>query len=124
FSAPVYDDGDWRGVLIATLGADSAFGEVRMEDVARHGSTALLGPRDNDRSTEEHPPLPTDFAFLVHRGLRHGEERALDPRIAARLRAEFGAAAPPGEQFKLCYAPPLMDRRYRDPMRGFEGEWL
>jgi serine/threonine-protein kinase len=126
-STPVLDQrGTFVGIMVGTLSAKSAFGAVRMEETPQSGRviTALIGPRGNDRERGPDAPAPTDFAFLVHPGMDRGVEYPARVRAAAELRERFGLAAPPGRQLSLQYARALQLADYRDPIPGFEGEWL
>ena len=127
-SVPVMsDDGGQLGVFAVTVSARGAFGGVRIqEDLTGSGrvTTALLGPRGNDRGAGPERSLPSDFTFLVHPGLGHGAEYALGAPSPSLLRTAFGPAGPPGEQFSLQYVPPLQVGDFRDPIPGFEGSWL
>jgi hypothetical protein len=126
-SVPVMRGGEQLGVLAATLNARDAFGAVRIqEELAGSGrvTTALLGPRGNDRGARPYSPFDADFTFLVHPGLGRGAEHALRVPSPSQLRAAFGPPAPPGEQFALQYLPPLKIAGYRDPIPGFAGPSL
>jgi serine/threonine-protein kinase len=127
-STPVLDAGGaLSGLLAATLDAKAAFGAVRMESTATGGepiTTALLGPRGVDRGDGPEAPTSSRFTVLVHAGVRKGTEYTVATPTPAALRAAFGPAAPPGEQFALEYVPPLILADYRDPVPGFEGRWL
>jgi hypothetical protein len=129
-SAPVLDDsGREIGLVVGTLNAKSAFGAVRMEDPAQngHGSriiTALIGPRGNDRAGGPDAPAPSDFTFLVHPGIDRGVEYRMRTPSPETLRNSFGLSAPPGRQLSLRYRTALRFTHYRDPVPGFEGEWL
>jgi serine/threonine-protein kinase len=122
-ATPVFSGGLWRGSLVAMIDAKSAFGEVRMDDAADTRITALLGPRDNERDAPEGAPLPNGFSFLVHPGLPDGREFTL-AALGPVLQARFGAAAPPGRQFTLRYAPPFTSSDFRDPVPNFGGSCL
>jgi hypothetical protein len=64
---------------------------------------------------------PKIFVFLIHDGIRRGEEvRAPD---SPALRAASRLAAPPGEQFTLSTEAPRTEANYRDPVPGYEGLW-
>jgi hypothetical protein len=125
-SAPVMDRGRQIGLVVGTLSAKSAFGAVRMEDSPQSGPiiTTLVGPRGNDRAAGPDAPAPSDFTFLVHPGMGRGAAHALAAPSPSALRAAFGLSAPPGQQFSLQYVRALQLRSYRDPVPGFDGEWL
>lgn len=119
-SAPLFDRERWVGALVAVIPADSVFGKVRMHDAGSGRVMALLGPRDVDRGAA--PTRAERFVFLVHDGLRSGEE-VLATRAPA-LAAAFDHASAPGEQFSLKYVRPHQETYYEDPVRGFDGTWL
>jgi hypothetical protein len=121
-STPLYDGEEYRGIMVALIAADSAFGRLRMKDENGSGRiTALIGPRDVERDQPRQLGEPKHFVFLIHDGIRRGEEiRA--PDIPA-LRAASRVAAPPGQQFALSTEAPHTDANYRDPVPGYEGPW-
>lgn len=121
-SAPLLSSaGEWVGVILAIIQADSAFGEVQLQDPEGGHLTALLGPRDRDR--HDAAPAP-DFTFLVHDGLVDRVEHVLHEPSPAALRSAFGALEDPCQQFKLRKIPPVTLIDYRDPVPGFSGRWL
>jgi serine/threonine-protein kinase len=128
FSVPVLDEeGQQLGLIAAPFNAKGgAFGPVPMEDFAGSGRivTALLAPRGNDRIAGPNAPPPSDFTFLVHPGMSRGAEHTLRAPSGHQLRAAFGPAGAPGEQYALQYVPPLKLSDYRDPIPGFSGSWL
>jgi hypothetical protein len=128
FSTPLLqDDCTLQGVFVITFGAKAVFGAIRMEETSLETeriTTALVGPRGNDRGAGPDTPAPSRYTFLAHPGLDRGVEYPLDAPSPERLHHAFGAPAPPGEQFVLEYVPPLTERTYRDPVPGFAGEWL
>jgi hypothetical protein len=126
-STPVLDEGGTQiGLFVGTLSAKSAFGAVRMEESPQSGRiiTALIGPRGNDRAHGPDAAAPSDFAFLVHPGMDRGVEYPVRAPEPAVLRQRFGLSAPPGQQLSLQYARALQLVDYRDPVPGFEGDWL
>jgi hypothetical protein len=129
FATPLLreDDCALQGVFVITYGAKAVFGAVRMEETSLETdriTTALVGPRGNDRGAGPDPRTPSRYTFLAHPGLDHGAEYPLDAPSPEQLHRAFGEPAPPGEQFVLEYVPPLTERSYRDPVPGFAGEWL
>jgi eukaryotic-like serine/threonine-protein kinase len=129
FATPLVRDDDCalQGVFVITYGAKAVFGAVRMEGTfleTERITTALVGPRGNDRGAGPDPATPSRYTFLAHPGLDHGAEYAMDAPSPEQLHRGFGAPAPPGEQFVMEYVPPLTERSYRDPVPGFAGEWL
>src|SRR5581483_5142277 len=44
--------------------------------------------------------------------------------VAPMLRAAFRSVGPPGHQFSLRYDPPVRFPGFRNPIPGFEGDWL
>jgi eukaryotic-like serine/threonine-protein kinase len=121
-SAPLFEDGRWVGALVAMVPAASVFGKVRMQDAEGGRVSTLLGPRDVDRSEPHRAREHERFVFLVHDGLRDGEEVAA-ARVPA-LNAALQHASAPGAQFSLKYVRPHQEAEYEDPVRGFEGSWL
>ena len=129
-STPVLDEhGVQIGLVVGTLNAKSVFGAVRMEDAAQSGQrgniiTALIGPRGNDRAQGPDAPAPSDFTFVVHPGMDRGVEYPMRTPTPDTLRKHFGVSAAPGRQLSLRYPAALQFTDYRDPIPGFEGEWL
>jgi eukaryotic-like serine/threonine-protein kinase len=127
FSAPIRaSDGAELGVLLATLRASSVFGAVRMADAAQGAriTTALIGPRGRDRNSPVVDPRQSEFTFLVHPGLDRGDEYRLAAPVASLLRTGFRSGGVPGQQFSLRYDPPVRLPGFRDPIPGFDGDWL
>jgi hypothetical protein len=114
-SSPVYDgEGAWLGVLVATLGTDSALGQLRLGDPSDPRRTAVLvAPRDRSRGGRD---ARSEHVIVLHDGLVHGSEIAID---SPRLR-ELRAGARPGP----VESEAIVDAAHRDPVRGFEGAWL
>jgi hypothetical protein len=126
-STPVLDaHGTQIGLVVGTLSAKSAFGDVRMEESPQSGRifTALIGPRGNDRARGPDAAAPSDFSFLVHPGMASGVEYTVRAPAPSVLRQRFGLSAGPGQQLSLQYAQALQLVDYRDPIPGFDGEWL
>jgi serine/threonine-protein kinase len=120
-AAPLLRDGVWVGAYVGTIQADSAFGEVQLQDPEGDRSTALLGPRDVDRHEET---LPSALTLLVHDGLVDKVEHMLAEPLFTSVAEAFGEPRDPCGQFKLRKAAPLTIADYRDPVPGFEGRWL
>ena len=121
-SAPLFDGGEWVGVLVAVVHANPAFGRVRMRD-ENDGNriTALIGPRDIDREEAPAPPRPDHYVVLVHDGLTRGAEvRAPNSRA---LKDAVRAATTPDRQFSLTQHTAFTDSSYLDPVRGHAGAW-
>jgi serine/threonine-protein kinase len=112
FAVPVLgSSGEWLGVVVGSLGVASALGQVGMHDARGVGHlVALLGPRDRDRAA----PQVTRLDFIIHPHLEHGREVAVEDRTHAIL--HLALTAPPGEQFALRWAPPLLLSDYHDPL--------
>lgn len=111
------------GVFFAGRSASSTLGEVQISELGGSGqSTVLFGPRDRDRPER---PLPAASAFhvVVHEKLRLGDERAMDRRLALRLSARFGPAAPAGRQFESPVTRPYNDSDYADTLDP-HSRWL
>jgi len=121
-SAPLLDaTGQWVGVLMASIVAAPAFGEVELQDPDGEQLTALLGPRGVERDGQE---AREDFIYLVHSGLPSSLEYQLDEPARALLDRHFAFAPDPCRQFELVRATPLLSTSYTDPLPGFEGNWL
>jgi eukaryotic-like serine/threonine-protein kinase len=129
FATPLVRDEDCalQGVFVITYMAKAVFGAVRMDETSLETeriTTALVGPRGNDRGAGPDSRTPSRYTFLAHPGLDHGAEYPMDAPSPEQLHRGFGAPAPPGEQFVMEYVLPLTERTYRDPVPGFAGEWL
>lgn len=120
-SAPLFEGGVWAGVLVAVVAADPAFGRVRMRD-EHEGSriTALIGPRDIDRGEKPDALKLQRLVVVVHDGMIRGEE--IPVRDGAALKAA-GKAAATEHPFSLPALPAITTPNYRDPVRGYEGDW-
>jgi hypothetical protein len=105
--------------VAATISSDKMLGLVRLAEEHPHRITALLGPRDRERS-QTNQALPSGFTFVAHPGLSRGQEYQLREPAPQRIRDALGIPASPEA---LRYAAPLRVRDYRDPLPGFEGNW-
>jgi eukaryotic-like serine/threonine-protein kinase len=116
-AAPVFDRaGVWIGVVELGQAADSAIGQIRMQDSSESGRiVALLGPRGKDRLDPD-TRQAVDFDFIVHPRLEMGSEVAVQEPVRLLLQRAFSATVTPGEQFSLRWAPPLLLSDYRDPL--------
>jgi len=116
-SAPVFDDaGAYVGVVVASQTADSAIGQVRLQDASDSGRVvALLGPRGRDR-VDSATPQRQSFDFIVHPRLQYGHEVLVQESIRRSLERAFGSDITPGDQFSMRWAPPLLVPDYRDPL--------
>ena len=116
-SAPVFDDaGAYIGVVVASQTADSAIGQVRLQDARASGRVvALLGPRGRDR-IDSLAPAPASFDFVVHPRLQYGHEVRVREPVRSSLERAFGADITPGDQFSMRWVPPLLVSDYRDPL--------
>jgi len=121
-SAPLFDHGEWVGVLVALKDASSVFGDVQLVDPASdtHRITALLGPRDRERTDPSDAPPPAGLTFVVHPDLARPVEYVLGALVPA-FPAGFGASAQPGAQFSLRYVRPHRVHHYQDPPLGLGG---
>lgn len=127
FSSPILGkDGALMGVVVGTLNAKSGLGAVTLEDAAETGhiTTALLGPRGNDRGPAPEGRPRAAFTFLAHPGLARGVEVELKPPRPSSPHGAFGPAGQPGRQLAFRYAPPLKVPDFRDPVLGTPGPWL
>jgi eukaryotic-like serine/threonine-protein kinase len=126
-SAALFDADRWVGVLVGIIPADAAFGRVRMQAQPEAGHlTALIGPRDIERSDLEREEMSQGkrrerFVFLSHEGLRRGEE--IDVPDLAVLRGPLRRAALSGQQFSLPATMPLTESDYHDPVREPATAW-
>lgn len=103
--------GDWVGVAAGSLEVASTLGQVRLTDASGGGRlVALLGPRDRDRTVAPTPRLD----FIIHPELEQGREITVEDPSRTILR--LAPNAPPGEQFALRWAAPLLLSDYRDPL--------
>lgn len=124
-SAPIYDQGRWVGVLVGAMVTDRVFGAVRTNVGDPERTTALLGPRGIDRpdiEKEARGELRPHYVTLIHEGLQRGQEVPMDS--SPDLMRAFAQRAAPGEQFALEFPAPRVNANYRDPVAGFEGEWI
>jgi serine/threonine-protein kinase len=121
-SVPLFDQGNAKmvGVLVSLVAADSVFGKVRM-NMPDGRVTALLGPRDIDRSDEQQRPERDRFVVITHDELKKGQEFKL-PKLPALLDS-FRQRSPACEQLTLEYKSPERDENYVDPVPGFEKPW-
>lgn len=126
-SAPVYDErGVWLGVVMGSVGTDSALGKLQLGDPEDRRRTAmLLGPRDNERAdAAAGRPLPGHWSVLVHDGLAHGIEHPMPAEMVDRMKDVLSIASKPGEQFQVSARATFTDDHHLDPIPGFEGRWL
>lgn len=125
FSAPVFAErGAWAGVVVAVLEADSAFGQLRLQDSAESGRiVALLGPRDRERATSD-APRPSGYFFLVHPELGRGREVALAEPEAGALQRAFELPDGPGSQFVQRWVRPLSVPDFHDPLSAVAEPFL
>lgn len=124
-SAPLCRGATWVGILGGTIGSDRVLGAVRLLDDGNGRTTAVLGPRDRERSTA-HLPLPDDLAFIVHPGLVKGQAQQLKRPDPATLRKKLGittAALRSDDVARLRYSAPYPVDDYTDPTPGYEGRW-
>lgn len=124
-SAPLCRGGTWVGVFGGTIGSDHMLGAVRLLDDGHGRTTAVLGPRDRERSAA-HLPLPEDLAFIVHPGLVKGQAQQLLTPNPLTVRRELGlsSSALRSEAVdRLRYAAPYAVDDYSDPTPGYEGRW-
>jgi eukaryotic-like serine/threonine-protein kinase len=121
-STPLFEDGKWVGVIAGSMTAASTLGLPRMKrSETQDQMTVLLGPFEGERTGPRGARTTTgatEFTFLVHPRLGHGQKVILDAATAASLEHAF---RPPGEnvpQFALSAAKPLERADYRDPLLG------
>jgi len=79
-AAPVYDEGRWAGVLLATIGTDSALGRQRLDRTSDDGPMAVIvAPQDRSRATTKGEG---EYVVILHDGLTHGAGIVMDsPRL-------------------------------------------
>ena len=122
-AAPIFRDGQWSGVVLATLLTDTALGPLRMIHPSDPRYTGvLLGPRDRHR--DQVGDGPTDYVVLLHNGIETGTGISVGPELSRRLEQRWGS--PPGsdEQLTFSQEAPIVLDDYRDPVPGSEGRWL
>jgi hypothetical protein len=117
-AVPVYEEGTWAGVLLATIGTDSLLRQRRLARATDAGPMAVVvAPRDRSRATTEGEG---DYVVILHDGLSHGAGIVMD---SPRLRA-LRATRTEQNQLRWIDPEPIMDDAHRDPVPGFEGRWL
>jgi hypothetical protein len=117
-AAPVYDEGTWAGVLLTTIGTDSALGRQRLDRASDDGPMAVVvAPRDRSRATTEGAG---EYVVILHDGLTHGAGIVMD---SPRLR-ELRVTRTERNQLRWIDPDPITDDVHRDPVPGFEGRWL
>jgi hypothetical protein len=105
-------DGFWEHWRIWS---DLVFGNTN--GLAR--TIVMLGPRDRDRLEGENgAELPPGWIYVAHEKLDPRNDVWLEPALAEVLRAAFGEAARPGEQFLPGSDDPVLLEAYRDPIVG------
>jgi hypothetical protein len=115
---PVYDEGTWAGVLLATVGTDSLLRKHRLDRSTGDGPMAVVvAPRVRSRATTEGEG---DYVVVLHDGLSHGAGIVMD---SPRLRA-LRATRTEQNQLRWIDPEPIIDDTHRDPVPGFEGRWL
>ena len=117
-AAPVYDDGRWAGVLLATIGTDSALGRQRLDRTSDDGPMAVIvAPQDRSRATTKGEG---EYVVILHDGLTHGAGIVMD---LPRLR-EIRPTRTERNQLRWVDHEPITDDAHRDPVLGYEGRWL
>ncbi len=117
-AAPVYDAGRWIGVLLATIGTDSALGRQRLDRTSDDGPMAVVvAPRDRSRATTEGED---EYVVILHNGITHGAGIVMD---SPRLRA-LRTTRTERNQLRWIDPEPITDDAHRDPIPGYEGRWL
>ncbi len=119
-AAPVFGDGRWVGVVLATIGTNSTLASLALPNDDRR-MAVLVGLRDRERSEAN---LPDQHLVLVHQELGHGEAVAIAGQPLEKLAREANEArAGKVEQFELSASErTLADDQHRDPL--LEGRWL
>jgi hypothetical protein len=117
-AAPVYDGDRWAGVLLATLGTDSALGRQRLDRTSEDGPMAVIvAPRDRSRTTTAGEG---EYVVILHDGLIHGLGVVMD---SPRLR-ELRVTRTERDQLRWRDPETITDDAHRDPVPGYEGQWL
>jgi hypothetical protein len=117
-AAPVYDEDRWAGVLLATIGTDSALGRQRLDRTSDDGPMAVIvAPQDRSRATTKGEG---EYVVILHDGLTHGAGIVMD---SPRLR-ELRATRTERKQLVWSDPEPITDDAHRDPVPGYEGRWL
>ncbi len=117
-TAPVYRDGTWAGVLLATIGTDFALRRKRLDPANEAGPMAVVvAPQDRSRTSTDEEGT---YLVILHEGLPHGIGVVID---SPRLR-ELRAPRAEHEQLHWIDPEPITDDAHRDPVPGYEGRWL
>jgi len=117
-AAPVYDEGRWAGVLLATIGTDSALGRQRLDRTSDDGPMAVIvAPQDRSRATTKGEG---EYVVILHDGLTHGAGIVMD---SPRLR-DLRPTRTERNQLRWIDHEPITDDAHRDPVPGYEGRWL
>ncbi len=117
-AVPVYDEGEWAGVLLATVATDSALRKQRLDRATGDGPMAVVvAPRDRTRTSTEGAG---DYVVILHDGLTHGAGIVMD---SPRLR-ELRVTRAERDQLRSIDPEPITEADHRDPVPGFEGRWL
>jgi hypothetical protein len=117
-AAPIYDEGRWAGVLMATVGTDFALKRKHLDHASEAGPMAVVvAPRDRARATTEGEG---EYVVILHEGLAHG---AGVPIASPRLN-ELRLPRRDSEQLLWIDPEPITDDAHGDPVPGYEGRWL
>ncbi|HWO25675.1 MAG TPA: CHAT domain-containing protein [Kofleriaceae bacterium] len=117
-SAPIYDEGTWAGVLMATVGTDFALKRKHLDHATEVGPMAVVvAPRDRSRHSTEGAG---EYVVILHERLAHG---AGVPISSPRLN-ELRTPRRDSEQLRWIDPEPITDDAHRDPVPGYEGRWL
>ena len=126
-SAPLLDANEnVVGVLTAGIGSDRTIADFPFGDPHdRRHTTVLAVPRDRQGELEVQEPRPGELVAMFHEGIAHG---AGHPMFSAKLNEASAScdSSAPGEVDE-CTLPSrglFVDEHHRDPVPGFEGEWL
>jgi serine/threonine-protein kinase len=131
-STPLFLDGRFAGVLMATIETASTFGIVRIEQTSADGPfDSLIGVKDRERGAAGGPP-PRGYRVLVHPKLVTGKSADVDAALAGALFDVFGAPAAAGRQLRPRAPQPAEVLRrephrlpaYRDPVDDTGASWL
>jgi serine/threonine-protein kinase len=117
-TAPLYEDGKWVGVLLFTVGTDSALGGARLDRTSDAGPMAVVvAPQDRSRNSRAEEGK---YVVILHDGLAHGDSVLFDSLRLGELRVmRADRKGPQWVDFE-----PLKDDEHHDPVPGFEGRWL
>lgn len=121
-SAPLFEGGEWVGVI---TGSEIAASTLDLPRTTRsdtsHQMTVLLGPFEGERVGARKPSVQPGFTLLAHPRLDRGQKVMLPPPLSAQLAHAFRPPAN-ARQLELVTALPFARDDYEDPLLG--DRWL